>query len=66
MSRSMRVAQDKILKVKQALSLHGYTQQSLARKLKLSRATIYNFLNGKPIYSLNFIEISEELDLDHL
>jgi DNA-binding XRE family transcriptional regulator len=46
MSRSMRVAQDKIPKVKQALSRHGYTQQSLAEKLQLSRATIYNFLNG--------------------
>jgi predicted NACHT family NTPase len=64
MSRSMRVAQSWIPQVKQALSRHGYTQLSLADKLQLSRSTINSFFNGKPVYPLNFIEISEVLGLD--
>ncbi|MGK7893992.1 MAG: NB-ARC domain-containing protein, partial [Xenococcus sp. (in: cyanobacteria)] len=63
--RSNKVAPNKIYKVKSALTVNGFpSQRSLATEMGMSRATISNFLNGKPVDNLNFIEISEKLNLD--
>ena len=63
--RSNKVAPDKIDKVKFALNRNGFpNQRSLATEMGMSRATISNFLNGKPVDNLNFIEISDKLNLN--
>ena len=64
-SRSSRVAPDKIQKVKAAVERNGFpSQKALAVETGLSRATVHNFLNGKPVDRLNFVELSEKLQLD--
>jgi transcriptional regulator with XRE-family HTH domain len=60
----IRVAFEHIPTVKQALYRRFYRQIDLAEALKLSRSTVYSYLNGKPVSYLNFIEISERLELD--
>ena len=65
MSRSLKVAPESINKVKKALKVNGFaSQQALATELAISRSTLRNFLNGKPVDRLNFVEISETLGLD--
>jgi hypothetical protein len=65
MPRSLKVAPEYIQKVKSALQRNGYpSQQALAGDVGLSLATIKNFLNGKPVDYLNFLEISEKLGLE--
>jgi transcriptional regulator with XRE-family HTH domain len=65
MGRSVRVHKDYIEKVKQALQRQGFARQKdLAEDLGLSLATVSNFLNGKPVDSLNFQEICQRLNLE--
>jgi transcriptional regulator with XRE-family HTH domain len=65
MIRSARVRKDYIKKVKAAVQRQGFhRQKDLAEKLKLSLATVNNFLNGKPVDHTNFYEISEALGFD--
>ncbi|MFB2875272.1 DUF1822 family protein [Floridanema aerugineum] len=65
MSRSARVHKDYIQKVKFCLRRNGYIRQiDLAENLNLSQSTISNFLNGKPIDYLNFLEICAALSLE--
>lgn len=65
MSRSLRVAQKHIPQVKLAVKRKGFLNQSaFAREMGMARATISNFLNGKPIDHDNFVEICERLGLN--
>ncbi|MDJ0772537.1 MAG: AAA-like domain-containing protein [Mastigocoleus sp. MO_167.B18] len=65
MPRSVRVKQNYILKVKSALLPNGYiSQRHLAEDLGIAQSTVSNFVNGKPVDYLNFIEISQKLGLD--
>ncbi|MDF0554052.1 NB-ARC domain-containing protein [Kamptonema sp. UHCC 0994] len=65
MSRSLRVAPPFIPQVKTAAQRTGCpSQKVLAMELGLSRPTVSNFLNGKPVDFLNFVEICEKLGLD--
>jgi len=65
MSRSLRVAPEYIEKVKLAVKRNGFpSQKVLAMEICLSLSTVKNFLNGKPVDYLTFVEISEKLGLD--
>ena len=65
MSRSLRVAPNHIEKVKFALKRNGYpSQKALADEMVISRATVANFLNGRPVDFSYFVEICEKLGLD--
>ena len=63
-SRSLQVNPKYIANVSSALLDKNWTQANLAESLGLSRATISKFLNGKPIDRMNFLEISQKLNLD--
>ncbi|WP_013321330.1 AAA family ATPase [Gloeothece verrucosa] len=65
MGRSLKVSQEYISRVKSSLQRNGYpSQQALADDAGFSLSTVKNFLNGKPIDHLNFIELCEKLGLD--
>jgi len=65
MSRSLRVRQNCIPKVKSAVQRNGYPRQKdLAEDVGCSLATASNFLNGKQVDFTNFIEICDRLGLD--
>jgi len=65
MARSIRVAPECIPIVQQALRRRGFpSQNALGVELGLSRSTITSFFTGKPVYFVNFVEISERLGLD--
>jgi transcriptional regulator with XRE-family HTH domain len=65
MSRSLRVLHNYIETVKLAVKRNGFARQKdLAEDLQMSLATISNFLNGKPVDYLNFLEISARLGQD--
>jgi transcriptional regulator with XRE-family HTH domain len=65
MTRSLRVSPQYIEQVKLAVKRNGFARQSdLAEDLQLSRATVWNFLNGRPVDYLNFFEICQKLGLD--
>ncbi|BAY28212.1 hypothetical protein NIES2107_00360 [Nostoc carneum NIES-2107] len=65
MARSLRVGPDYIKTVKSALLRNGYpSQQSLAGTVGISLSTVKNFLSGKPVDYLNFVEISGKLGLN--
>jgi transcriptional regulator with XRE-family HTH domain len=50
MARSRRVALEHIPQVKLALQRKKFpSQQALAEEMGMARATISNFLNGKPV-----------------
>ena len=67
MGRSLQVIPKQIDFVKSKVKLKGFpSQNALAMELGLSRATVSNFLNGKPVDYLNFVEISEKLGLSWL
>ncbi len=64
MPRSLRVAPGYIAQVKFAVKRNGYpSQKFLAMEIGLALSTVKNFLNGKPVDYLNFVEISEKLGL---
>ena len=65
MSRSLKVAPQYIKQVKSALRRNRFArQQELAEDLQLSLSTVSNFLNGRPVDYLNFVEISSRLAQD--
>ncbi|OUC13684.1 MAG: hypothetical protein B0A82_15365 [Alkalinema sp. CACIAM 70d] len=65
MGRSLHVKTSQLEQVKRQLKQQGYArQQDLAEELQMSRSTVSNFLNGRPVDHLNFIEISDALQLD--
>ncbi len=64
MARSLRVAPEYIEKVKSALQRNSYpSQQSLASGAGIGLSTVKNFLTGKPVDYLNFLELSAKLGL---
>ena len=65
MSRSLRVHQDYIQKVKLSVKRNGYPRQKdLAEELTFSLATVGNFLNGKRVDYYYFTEICRVLGMD--
>ena len=65
MGRSLRVAVEYIQQVKSALRRNGYpSQKAFATEIGLSLSTVKNFLSGKPVDYINFVEISEKLGLN--
>ncbi|HEY9618830.1 MAG TPA: AAA-like domain-containing protein [Crinalium sp.] len=65
MSRSLRVQQGCIDKVKLALKLNGFpSQRALAEDVGFALATVNNFLTGKPVDYTTFEELSRRLALD--
>jgi transcriptional regulator with XRE-family HTH domain len=65
MPRSIRIRQECIPEVKAALLRQGFVRQSdLAEQVQLSQSTISNFLNGRAVDYLNFIEICKFLGLE--
>ncbi|NJR57826.1 MAG: serine/threonine protein kinase [Cyanobacteria bacterium CRU_2_1] len=65
MSRSLRVQQGYIDKVKLALKLNGFpSQRALAEDVGFALATVSNFLTGKPVDYTTFEELSRRLALD--
>ncbi|OCQ91693.1 hypothetical protein BCD67_09315 [Oscillatoriales cyanobacterium USR001] len=65
MGRSIRVRQECIIKVKQALRRNGFARQKdLAEELKLSKNTVNSFLNGTAIDYVNFTEICQKLSIE--
>ncbi len=65
MSRSLKVSSQYIQQVKSALKRSGFARQiDLAESLQLSKATVWNFLNGRPVDYLNFYELCHKLGLD--
>ena len=63
MSRSLTVKSEFIEKVKAKAKLLFPRQRDLAEELEFSLSTVSNFLNGKPVDHLNFLELSEKLGL---
>ena len=62
MPRSIAIDKKYITELKQALKRNGFPkQQLLAEDLGMSLSTVSNFLNGRPVDFLNFMEISERL-----
>lgn len=65
MARSLKVAPQYIQQLRSALPRQGYpSQQSLADDAGVSLSTVKNFLSGKPVDYLNFVELSEKLGQD--
>lgn len=65
MPRSIKVRQACIPQVKASLLRQGFARQiDLAEQAQLSPSTVSKFLNGTPIYYLNFIEICRFLGLE--
>ena len=65
MTRSLRIQQNCIEKVKVALRCNGFpSQRSLAEDVGLALATVSNFLTGKPVDYTNFEELCRKLGLD--
>ncbi|MCC5604521.1 NB-ARC domain-containing protein [Nostoc favosum] len=64
MPRSLRVRQECIQKVKQAVKRNGYpSQRVLAEDVGLALATVSNFLTGKPVDYVTFEELCQKLAL---
>jgi transcriptional regulator with XRE-family HTH domain len=65
MSRSLRVQQDCINKVKLALRRNGFpSQRALAEDVGFALATVSKFLTGKPVDYTTFEELCRRLGLD--
>lgn len=65
MSRSLKIDLKFNAQVKSALKRSGFpSQNALAMELGLSRSTVNNFMTGKPVDYLCFVEICEKLGLD--
>ena len=65
MSRSLKVKQDSLEKVRLALIGNSFpTQRSLAEEIGFSLATVSNFLNGKSVDYKTFVELCQRLALD--
>lgn len=65
MARSLKIKPEYIKKAKQSIIRNGFARQiDLAEDMGLAASTIGNFLNGKPVEYLNFLEICRKLGLD--
>ena len=65
MARSQKVSPEYIQKVKSALKQNKYpSQKAFASEIGLSESTVKQFLSGKPVDYLNFVEICDKLGLD--
>lgn len=65
MSRSLRVQQDCLEKVKLAVRRNGFpSQRSLSEEVGFALATVSNFLTGKPVDYATFEELCRKLELD--
>ncbi len=65
MTRSLRIQQNCLEKVRVALRCNGFpSQRSLAEDVGLALATVSNFLTGKPVDYTNFEELCRKLGLD--
>ena len=65
MSRSLKVQQDCIHKVKLSLRRNGFhSQRALAEEVGFALATVSNFLTGKPVDYSTFEELCQKLALD--
>ncbi len=65
MSRSLKVQQNCITKVKLALTRNGFpSQRSLAEDVGFALATVSNFLTGKPVDYTTFEELCRKLGLN--
>ncbi|NES22507.1 MAG: XRE family transcriptional regulator [Symploca sp. SIO3E6] len=63
--RSLKIDPSYIPQIKSAIREKGYArQQDLADELQMSLNTLSNYLNGKPVDYLNFVEISKRLGLN--
>jgi len=66
MSRSLRVRQECIDKVKLAVKRSGFlSQRELAEDIGLALATVSKFLTGKSVDRATFVELCEKLSLDY-
>lgn len=66
MSRSLRVRQECIEKVKQSVKRNGFlNQKALAAEAGLSLATVGSFLRGKPVDHATFDELCRRLSLNY-
>lgn len=65
MSKSLKVQQDCIHKVKLALGHNGFpSQRALAEDVGFALATVSNFLTGKPVDDNTFEQLCRRLGLD--
>jgi WD40 repeat protein len=65
MSRSLRVRQDCVERVKLAVRRNGFlNQRALAEDVGLSLATVSNFLTGRPVDRATFVELCDRLSLE--
>ena len=66
MSRSLKVRQDCIEKVKQSVKRNGFlSQRALAEEVGMALATIGSFLRGYSVDRATFIELCDKLSLDY-
>lgn len=66
MSRSLRVRQQCIDKVKLAVKRSGFlSQRELSEDVGLALATVSKFLTGRPVDRATFVELCERLSLDY-
>lgn len=65
MSRSLKVRQDCIDRVKLSVKRNGFvSQRALAEATELALATVSNFLTGKPVDRATFVELCDRLSLE--
>lgn len=65
MSRSLKVRQESIDKVKLAVKRSGFpSQRALAEDVGMALATVSKFLTGIPVDRATFVELCEKLSLD--
>lgn len=66
MSRSLRVRQECIDRVKLSVKRSGFfSQKELAEDVGLALATVSKFLTGRPVDRATFVELCEKLSLDY-
>ncbi|MEQ8385036.1 MAG: AAA-like domain-containing protein [Coleofasciculus sp. A1-SPW-01] len=62
MPRSLQVHSHSVSRVKSSLLRNGFpSQKLLAEALSISQSTVSNFLNGKPVDYINFVELCAAL-----
>jgi serine/threonine-protein kinase len=65
MGKSLKVCHKYLEQVRLALRRSGYARQKdLAEELGMSLSTLNNYFTGRPVSVLNFMEISDRLNLD--
>jgi WD40 repeat protein len=66
MSRSLKVRQECIEKVKQSVTRNGFpSQRALAEAVNMSLATVGSFLRGNPVDRAVFVELCDKLSLEY-